>query len=135
MGYFAVTTHFVMHRIEPDNTIDGLQWAGLPSFNLGDDPVGNLREHRVGELGIVELFNMRGNISQAHSQPVEANNLIGQHRLAFFNQLWLETALAVLWGLDLEAACRAFDRFATFAIALIAAFALRLIQVSIHRRL
>src|SRR6056297_1439039 len=104
----ALGADLVVHCIQPHNAVDGLQRAVLPGFYLGDNPVGDLRENRVGDVRIVHLGDVRADIAQTHPQPVQADDFVGQairqHRLALFNQLRLKAALAILRGLDLEAA-------------------------------
>jgi len=75
LPFFA---HFVVHGIQPHNTVDGFQRAPLPGFDLRDDPVGNLRENRVGDLTVVHLLDVGADVAKAHPQPIQTNNFVGK---------------------------------------------------------
>src|SRR5690625_1524263 len=90
----------------------------------------------MGELRIVHLLDVRADVTQAHAQPIQTDDLVleavGQNRLTLLDQLRLEAAMAVLWSVNLKAASGAFDGLAAFAIAFVAAATLILIKVAVH---
>src|SRR5690625_457718 len=90
----------------------------------------------MGELRIVHLLDVRADVTQAHAQPIQTDDLVlkavGQNRLTLLDQLRLEAAMAVLWSVNLKAASGAFDGLAAIAIAFVAAATLILIKVAVH---
>src|SRR5680860_1251720 len=76
MLHTALLTHFIVHRIQPHDGVYRFQRASLPSFDLGDDPVGDLREHRMRKLRIVHLVDVSRDVPQAHTESVQTYNLV-----------------------------------------------------------
>src|SRR5690625_33145 len=90
----------------------------------------------MGDLCIVHLLDVRADVTQAHAQPIQTDDLVleavGQNRLTLLDQLRLDAAMADLWRIKLKAASGAFDGLAAFAIAFVAAATLILIKVAVH---
>ena len=91
-----------MNGIEPDDGVNRVQVALAPALQLRQKLVGNSVEGTIGEVDIVEVFEVLTDALLAVPVGVERDDfalqIVSQMSLIFLDELGFEGAGTISWG-------------------------------------